>query len=301
MTKADDMILFVLVVDEGSFSKVAEKLALTNSVVSKRIARLEASLNVQLLYRTTRKLSLTDAGRTLYNKAKIARLALQEAEDAVTGYGENMKGHIRITTPVVSADLLLSSAIAEFCKKYPEITVELKITNRIIDLVEDGFDLAIRTAELEDSSLIAKRLIDSQWVICATRNYLNQHGIPKTPKQLQNHECLIYKFDNNSSELWPLYEDGAELLLPVYGRFYSNHLSAIKHAALSDLGIAFLPQALVYSALQEQRLTQILQPFTRKRMGMYAVYPKARQPDQKLKQLVAHLQASLEKKEAYYC
>ena len=301
MTKADDMILFVLVVDEGSFSRVAEKLALTNSVVSKRIARLEDSLNVQLLYRTTRKLSLTDAGRTLYNKAKIARLALQDAEDAVTGYGENMTGHIRITTPVVSADLLLSPAIAEFCKKYPEITVELKITNRIIDLVEEGFDLAIRTAELEDSSLIAKRLIDSQWVICATQNYLNQHGTPKTPKQLQNHECLIYKFDNTSSDLWPLFEDGAELLLPVHGRFYSNHLSAIKHAALSDLGIAFLPQALVYSALQEQRLTQILQPFTHKRMGMYAVYPKARQPDQKLKQLVAHLQACLEKKEAYYC
>ncbi|WP_199507299.1 MULTISPECIES: LysR family transcriptional regulator [unclassified Psychrobacter] len=301
MTKADDMILFVLVVDEGSFSRVAEKLALTNSVVSKRIARLEDSLNVQLLYRTTRKLSLTDAGRTLYNKAKIARLALQEAEDAVTGYGENMTGHIRITTPVVSADLLLSPAIAEFCKKYPEITVELKITNRIIDLVEEGFDLAIRTAELEDSSLIAKRLIDSQWVICATQNYLNQYGTPKTPKQLQNHECLIYKFDNTCSDLWPLFEDGTELLLPVYGRFYSNHLSAIKHAALSDLGIAFLPQALVYNALQEQRLTQILQPFTRKRMGMYAVYPKARQPDQKLKQLVAHLQDALKDKEAYYC
>ena len=301
MTKADDMILFVLVVDEGSFSRVAEKLALTNSVVSKRIARLEDSLNVQLLYRTTRKLSLTDAGRTLYNKAKIARLALQEAEDAVTGYGENMTGHIRITTPVVSADLLLSPAIAEFCKKYPEITVELKITNRIIDLVEEGFDLAIRTAELEDSSLIAKRLIDSQWVICATQNYLNQHGTPKTPKQLQNHECLIYKFDNTCSDLWPLFEDGTELLLPVYGRFYSNHLSAIKHAALSDLGIAFLPQALVYNALQEQRLTQILQPFTRKRMGMYAVYPKSKQPDQKLKLLVAYLQDALKDKEAYYC
>ena len=301
MIKADDMILFVLVVDEGSFSRVAEKLALTNSVVSKRIARLEANLNAQLLYRTTRKLSLTDAGRTLYNKAKIARLALQDAEDAVTGYGENMTGHIRITTPVVSADLLLSPAIADFCKKYPEITVELKITNRIIDLVEEGFDLAIRTAELEDSSLIAKRLIDSQWVICATQNYLNQHGTPKTPKQLQNHECLIYKFDNTCSDSWPLFEDGTELLLPVYGRFYSNHLSAIKHAALADLGIAFLPQALVYNALQEQRLTQILQPFTRKRMGMYAVYPKARQPDQKLKQLVTHLQDALKDKEAYYC
>ena len=301
MAKADDIILFVLVVDEGSFSKVAEKLALTNSVVSKRIARLEENLNAQLLYRTTRKLSLTDAGRTLYNKAKIAKFAFQEAENAVNGYGDNMKGHIRITVPVVSANLILSASIAEFCKIHPEISVELQITNRIVDLIEEGYDIAIRTAELEDSSLIARRLIDSQWVICATSNYLKQHGTPQTPEQLQNHECLIYKFDNTSNDIWPLYIDGTEQLLPVHGRFHSNHLSAVKQATLSDLGIAFLPQALVYNELQQNTLTQILQRFTRKRMGMYAVYPKAKQPDQKLKLLVAHLRESLHQKQAYYC
>ncbi|HSP84340.1 MAG TPA: LysR family transcriptional regulator [Psychrobacter sp.] len=301
MVKADDMILFVQVVEEGSFSRVAEKLSLTNSVVSKRIARLEESLNTQLLYRTTRKLSLTDAGRTLYNKAKIAKFAFQEAENAVTGYGEDMKGNIRITMPVVSADLVLSESIAEFCKKYPKISVDLQITNRLVDLIEEGFDLAIRTAELEDSSLIARRLIDSQWVICATPVYLEQHGTPQTPEQLQNHECLVYKFDNTSNAIWPLYADGTEQLLPVHGRFHSNHLSAIKRAALSDLGIVFLPQALVYNELQQNTLTQILQRFTRKKMGMYAVYPKARQPDQKLKLLVAHLRESLHQKQAYYC
>ena len=301
MIKADDMILFVQVVEEESFSRVAEKLSLTNSVVSKRIARLEESLNTQLLYRTTRKLSLTDAGRALYNKAKIAKLAFQEAENAVTGYGADTRGNIRITMPVVSADLVLSESIAEFCKKYPKISVDLQITNRLVDLIEEGFDLAIRTAELEDSSLIARRLIDSQWVICATPVYLEQHGTPQTPEQLQNHECLVYKFDNTSNAIWPLYIDGAEQLLPVQGRFHSNHLSAIKRAALSDLGIAFLPQALVYEEMQQNTLTQILQRFTRKKMGMYAVYPKARQPDQKLKLLVAHLQKSLHQKQAYYC
>ena len=301
MIKADDMILFVQVVEEESFSRVAEKLSLTNSVVSKRIARLEESLNTQLLYRTTRKLSLTDAGRTLYNKAKIAKFAFQEAENAVTGYGEDMKGNIRITMPVVSADLVLSESIAEFCKKYPEISVDLQITNRLVDLIEEGFDLAIRTAELEDSSLIARRLIDSQWVICATPVYLEQHGTPQIPEQLQHHECLVYKFDNTTNGIWPLYIDGAEQLLPVQGRFHSNHLSAIKRAALSDLGIVFLPQVLVYNELQQNTLTQILQRFTRKKMGMYAVYPKARQPDQKLKLLVTHLQESLHQNQAYYC
>jgi len=301
MVKADDMVLFVQVVDEGSFSRVAEKLSLTNSVVSKRIARLEENLNAQLLYRTTRKLSLTDAGRTLYNKAKIAKIAFQEAENAIAGYGDGMKGNIRITLPVVSANLILSDSIAEFCKKYPEISVDLQITNRLVDLIEEGFDLAIRTAELEDSSLIARRLIDSQWVICATPDYLKQYGIPQTPEELENHECLVYKFDNTSNNIWPLYIDGTEQLMPVHGRFNSNHLSAIKQATLSDLGIAFLPQALVYEEIQQNKLTQILQRFTRKKLGMYAIYPKTRQPDQKLKLLVTHLRESLHQKQAYYC
>lgn len=301
MAKADDMVLFVQVIDEGSFSKVAEKLSLTNSVVSKRIARLEESLHVQLLYRTTRKLNLTDAGRILYHKAKVAKLAFQEAENVVTGYSDDMKGNIRITMPVVSANLVLSEAIAVFCKKYPEISVDLQITNRLVDLIEEGYDLAIRTAELEDSSLIARRLIDSQWVMCATQNYLKKHGTPKTPEQLQDHECLMYRFDNNSNNSWPLYIDDTEQLLPIQGRFQSNNLNAIKQAVLSDLGIAFLPQALVYQEMQQDTLTQILQCFTRKKMGMYAVYPKVKQPDQKLKLLVAHLRESLHSKKAYYC
>ena len=301
MTKADDMILFVQVVEEGSFSRVAEKLSLTNSVVSKRIARLEENLNTQLLYRTTRKLSLTDAGRALYNKAKIAKSAFQEAENAVTGYGEDMKGHIRITMPVVSANFIFSESIAEFCKQHPEVSVELQITNRLVDLIEEGFDLALRTAVLEDSSLIARRLIDSQWIICATPAYLEQHGAPQTPEQLQNHECLVYKFDNTANSTWPLYIDGKEQLISVHGRFHSNHLSAIKQAALSDLGIAFLPQVLIYEEIQKNTLTQILQCFTSKKLGLYAVYPKARQPDQKLKLLVAHLRDSLHQKQAYYC
>lgn len=303
MVKADDMVLFVQVVDEGSFSRVAEKMSLTNSVVSKRIARLEENLNAQLLYRSTRKLSVTDAGRTLYNKAKIAKSAFQEAENAVTGYSEDMKGNIRITMPVVSAHLVLSESIAEFCKQHPEISVDLQITNRLVDLIEEGFDLAIRTAELEDSSLIAKRLIDSQWVICATPDYLKQYGTPQTPEELESHECLVYKFDNtsNNNNVWPLYIDGTKQLMPVYGRFHSNHLSAIKQAILSDLGIAFLPQVLVYEEMQKNTLTQILQRFTRKRLGLYAVYPRARQPDQKLKLLIAHLQESLHQKHAYYC
>lgn len=292
--KADDLILLVQVVDEGSFSKVADKLSLTNSVVSKRIARLEESLNTQLLYRTTRKLSLTDAGKTLYDKAKIAKSAFQEAENAITSYSDEIKGNIRMTVPVVSADLILSQSIAEFCKIYPGVSVELNVTNRLVDLIEEGYDLAIRTAKLEDSSLVARRLIDSQWIICATPSYLKKLGTPSVPEHLQSHQCLLYTFENKSNEVWPLLIDDVEQLLPVNGHFRSNNLNAIKQATLSNLGIAYLPLALVFEELNDNSLTQILSPFTHKKMGMYAMYPKVRQPDKKLKLLVSHLRESLQ-------
>ncbi|MBF7073042.1 LysR family transcriptional regulator [Glaciecola sp. MH2013] len=301
MAKADDIVLFVQVVDEGSFSKVAERLNLTNSVVSKRIGRLEASLNVQLLYRTTRKLNLTDAGRTLYGKARLAKLAIQDAENAVTGYANEMRGNIRITMPVVSANLLLSAAVAEFCKQYPDIHVELQINNRFVDLIGEGYDLAIRTAYLEDSSLIARRLIDSQWVFCASPAYLQEKGIPREPTDLVEHECLIYKFESAGSDIWPINVEGENSQLQIHGRFHTNNLNAIRHAALSDLGIGFLPKALVHDDLGDEKLIEILQGFAGKRMGMYAVYPKSRQPDQKLKLLVAHLRDALHNKQEHYC
>ncbi len=300
MVKADDILLFVQVVDEGSFSKVADKLLLTNSVVSKRIGRLEESLNVQLLYRTTRKLSLTDAGRTLYGKARLAKLAIQDAQDAVTGYADEMRGHIRITMPVVSSNLILSAAVGEFCKLYPKISVDLQVKNGFVDLIGEGYDLAIRTAYLEDSSLIARRLIDSQWVICASPQYLAQHGLPEHPLELLEHECIIYKFESAGTDLWPLKIDGEDTQLHVNGRFQTNNLNAIKNATLADLGIAFLPQALVHDELKSGSLVEVLKTFVRKRMGMYAVYPKTRQPDQKMKLLVEHLRDALISKQEYY-
>jgi DNA-binding transcriptional LysR family regulator len=300
MLKADDIILFVQVVDEGSFSKVAEKLNLTNSVVSKRIGRLEASLNVQLLYRTTRKLNMTDAGRTLYGKARLAKLAMQDASDAITGYADEMRGTIKVTMPAVTANLVLNQASAEFCKEYPNVNIELYINNRFVDLIEEGFDLAIRTAFLEDSSLIARRLIDSQWVACASPKYLRAHGEPKHPDKLQEHECLIYKFESAGTQSWPFKIDDSELTVPINGRFQTNNLTAIKQAAIADLGIAFLPRALVFDELKSSQLVTILEGFEGKRMGMYAIYPKSRQPDQKLKHLIDCYREALHKKQAYY-
>lgn len=300
MVKSDDIFLFVRVVDEGSFSKVAEKLELTNSVVSKRISRLETVLNVQLLYRTTRKLSLTDAGKALYGKARLAKLALQDAEDSVSGYSDEIRGKIKITMPAVSARLLLNKAIAEFCKLHPQVSVEVSISNHIVDLIGDGYDLAIRTAVLDDSSLIARRLIDSQWVVCASPGYINNNSMPTTPIDLQQHQCLIYKYEGTGPDIWKFAVNKKEYNVQVQGRFHTNNLNTLCEAALSDFGIAYLPRVLVHEKLLSGELVSLLTSYANKNIGVYAVYPRSRQPDKKLKLLVEHFREAYQEKKEYF-
>jgi len=299
--KADDLILFVMVVEAGTFSKVAQQLGVSNSVVSKRIARLEQDLNTPLLYRTTRKLSLTDAGTTFYGKARLAKLAVQEAQDAITGYSEDIRGTIKLTMPVVSSRLVLSEALAQFCHDHPNVNVELTVNDHFVDIIAQGYDLAIRTAQLEDSSLIARRLIDSDWVVCASPEYLQNNGTPQTPQQLTDHSCLIYTYEGAGNEQWVFKDDGREYVVQLSGRFRSNNLNSLSQAALSHFGIAYLPKALVYEDLVAGRLVSILVGHAAKDLGIYAVYPKTRQPDQKLKLLVEYFrQAFQDKKEYFY-
>lgn len=289
-----------MVVEAGSFSKVAAQLGLSNSVVSKRIARLEQDLNTPLLYRSTRKLSLTDAGSTFYGKARLAKLAVQEAEDAVTGYSEDIRGTIKLTMPVVSARLVLSEALAQFCHDYPNVNVELTVNNHLVDIIKKGYDLAIRTAHLEDSSLVARRLINSDWVVCASPEYLKNNGTPQTPKELTNHSCLIYKYEGAGPEQWVFKDDGQEYVVQLSGRFRSDNLNSLSQAALSHFGIAYLPKALVYEDLVAGRLVSILEGQTAKDLGIYAVYPKTRQPDKKLKLLVEYFRKAFQEKKEYF-
>jgi len=301
MIKADDIFLFVQVVDEGSFSKVAEKLEMTNSVVSKRISRLEQEINVQLFYRTTRKLTLTDAGRALYGKARLAKQALQDAQDTVTGYGDAVRGKIKVTVPVVSAHILLSASIADFCKLYPDVEVELFVSNRMVDIIEDGYDLAIRTADLEDSSLIARRLIDSHWVVCASPSYLENHGTPVHPNELTDHQCLIYKYEGVGPDNWQFQLNGEDGYIQVCGRFHANSLESIKQASLNGFGISYLPKILIHEELAQGKLLSLLSEYSTKKLGIYAVYPRSRQPDKKLNLLVEHLrEAFLNRKSHFY-
>ncbi|MEZ9056641.1 LysR family transcriptional regulator [Vibrio pelagius] len=292
--RADDLILFSQVVEMGSFSKVAEQNNLTNSVVSKRIARLEEEIGVQLLYRTTRKLTLTEAGKAILHGAKNVKQATQEAMDAVSGFGENVSGHIKMSVPSISGDLILADAVAEFCNMHPGLTVDMSLDNRFVDLVNDGFDLVIRTGYLEDSSLIARHILDSQWVVCASPSYIARNGKPLIPTDLIKHNCLQYAYQTTGASEWQFIREGQgdnKYIVRVSGSFSTDNATALRKAALGGHGIAYVPRCLVYHDIRNGQLVDLFPDIVGKKLGIYAVYPFTRQPPNKIKLLIEHIRA----------
>ncbi|MGF1706934.1 LysR family transcriptional regulator [Enterovibrio baiacu] len=303
--KADDMVLFANVAELGSFKLAAEKYDLAYSVVSKRIRRLEEDLNVQLLHRTTRKLSLTEAGTSLLPTAKQMALLTQDAAHAVSAIRETMKGHMQVSVPTISGDLLLAECIADFCHQHQGLNIDVILSNRFVDLIDEGFDLAIRTGYLEDSSLIARHLIDSQWIVCASPTYIERCGQPSTPDALVDHNCLHYTYQSTGAADWEFYADddmgsGAsntayksqskeKRIVRVSGNFSTNNAAALRKAALAGYGIVYVPRCLVYHDLQRGALVDIFPSLVAKRLGIYAIYPFTRHPPNKVKMLIEHI------------
>lgn len=291
MPRTDDLILFAQVIELGSFSKAADAHGLTNSVVSKRIARLEAELGSTLIHRTTRRLTLTEAGRVLFEHAQAVAQAAQEAFDAVTGYSDTLQGHIRMSVPTISGELLLAEAVAQFCELHPAISVDMSLDNRFVDLVGEGYDLVIRTGHLEDSTLIARHILDSRWTICAAPAYLSRHGKPQVPEDLLQHNCLIYSYQESGARDWLFSRFGETYSLRVSGNFSTDNAAALRKAALAGHGLAYVPRCLVYPDLQAGRLVELLPSRVGKVLGIYAVYPYNRQPPRKIKLLIEHIRA----------
>ncbi|HIF9196647.1 TPA: LysR substrate-binding domain-containing protein [Photobacterium damselae] len=292
MPQIDDLVLFTQVIEHGSFSKVAELNSITKSVVSKRISKLESELGIQLIYRTTRKLTITEAGEVLYHRAKSISQVAQSAFDAVTGYSEALSGTIKMSVPTISGELLLAESVSEFCKKHPGLTINMSLDNHFVDLVAGNFDLVIRTGYLEDSSLIARHIFNSRWVLCASPEYLAQHGIPNTPKDLLRHNCLGYNHQASGSFDWQFIRNDEVYTLRVAGNFSSDNAAALKKVALAGNGIAYLPTCLVYDELHNEKLVEILSEHAGKVVGIYAVYPYTKKPAKRIQALIEHIRES---------
>ncbi|WP_256382925.1 LysR family transcriptional regulator [Photobacterium toruni] len=292
MPAIDDLVLFTQVIEYGSFSKVAELNNITKSVVSKRISKLETCLGLQLIYRTTRKLTLTEPGEVLYHRAKSISNIAQTAFDSVTGYSEALSGKIRMSVPTISGELVLANAVSTFCEKHPGLTVDMSLNNHFVDLVADNYDLVIRTGSLEDSSLIARHIFNSRWVICASPAYFEQHGIPETPKALNSHNCLGYNPQSTGPFDWQFIRQNKIYTHKVSGNFSSDNAAALKKVALAGNGIAYLPTCLVYSELQQGQLIEALAAHAGKVVGIYAVYPYTRKPAKRIQALIEHIRES---------
>lgn len=289
MSGASELAIFAVVVEESSFSGAAKKLSLSKTVVSKKITALEQELNTQLLYRTTRKLNLTESGRLLYKHAKGINQQTQDAFTAVNELSKDISGHITMSVPTISGELLLADLVSSFCKQYPNISIELRLENKLIDLVEEGIDLAIRTAVLEDSSLIAVPLINSNWVLCASPGYLSSATALHNIDDLLSHNCLCYDLQTNGSNEWRFTKDGVQQSIIVKGSMSSNNAFSLKRAALNDIGIINVPKCSVYDELKSGSLVNVLNNYKPRSLGVFAVYPYTRYKPEKISLLIEHI------------
>ncbi len=285
----DDFLIFYHLIELGSFSKAADQVGLTKSVISKRITRLEEELGVQLIFRTTRKLTLTEAGEVFFRHAREVYFSVKNAQEELKGLSESFTGTIRISVPTISGELILPQAIAEFSRKYPDITVHMDLDNQFVDLLSGGYDLAIRTGVLPDSSLIARRLVDVHWVICGAPSYFEKNKTPQNPQELNKHNCLGYSFQETGSDEWLFKGKTEPFTLKVAGNFCTNNASALRRAALLGQGLIYVPKVLVAEDLKEGTLVEVLHKQVGKCLGIFAVYPYTKHLPTKTQLFIDHI------------
>jgi DNA-binding transcriptional LysR family regulator len=273
MDTLPDISVFVQVVERGSFTAAAERLELSKAAVSKYVARLERKLGARLLNRTTRRLTLTEAGEALYRRAGAALAELASAQEEVVELTGEPRGRLRVTAPVHFGGTVLAPMIGTFRGRYPQITLDLDLDNRLVDLVKGRFDLGVRISALASSSLVARRFAEVRSVTCASPDYLARCGYPQAPAELRAHECLSYSLDRTPSEWHYRRPRGAWFSVRVGGRFRCNNDSALIRAALDGNGILHCPDLFITDALQSGRLVPLLQGYESRPLSLNAVFP----------------------------
>ncbi|CAO3360192.1 Transcriptional regulator, LysR family [Azospirillum palustre] len=288
MDRLDDMLAFIKVVDTKSFTAAADRLNLSKSVVSRRIGELENRLGARLLNRTTRKLSLTEVGQAYYERCTRILADLEEAEQAVADLHAAPRGRLRLNAPVSFGIMHLAPAVAEFLERYPAIEIDMDLNDRTVDLVDEGYDLAVRIGRLRDSSLIARRLAPARMALCASPAYLQKHGVPQTPDELGGHACLIYT-NVPTPDLWPFIVDGEMRSVRVSGPIRSNNGDLLREAAASGVGFIMSPTFLCGQALARGELVSVLHRHVPSEVSVNAVYPQNRHLSPKVRVFVDFL------------
>lgn len=281
------MQAFRRVVELGSFAAAAREADLSNAVVSKYVAQLEQQLGTRLLQRTTRQLSLTEAGQRYYQTVVHVLDELAAAELQIRDASSRPKGTLRLNAPMSFGLLHVAPLLPMFAERYPEIDIDLSLGDQVQDLVEEGFDMALRIRErLEDSSLVAKPLATVQRVLCAAPAYLTKAGEPRHPHDLRAHNCLRYSLATDSQR-WQFDRDGEPIEVAVRGSLNANNSLALLASVQAGCGIALLPRFLAGPALQRQELVTLLPDYQLAARTLYAVVPSRRGLTQKVQRLLA--------------
>lgn len=289
MESLSDIAVFVHVVRRGSFTAAANELGLSKSVVSKYVTRLEDRLGARLLNRTTRRLSLTEVGQAFYERSQRALGEIEEAEAEVSRLQGEPRGELRLSSPMSFGILHVAPLLPAFQARYSEVTVDMVLDDRKADLIDEGFDLAIRIGELPDSSLVARRLGPCRHVVCGSAEYFARHGVPQSPEALGEHPALTYRYQNSPSE-WRLGDsDGRYHQVPISSRLQMNNSLALREALLKGAGVTLTPTFVVGADIQAGRLMAVLTEYKALEVSIYAVYPQRKHLSPKVRAFVDFL------------
>lgn len=272
MRDLNEIQCFVKVVQLKSLTAASKVLGLPKSSISRKIRSLESRLGMTLLVRTTRALNLTDAGRAFFERSALALKEIDLAEETVDGSKHEVEGLLRVTAPLEFADGPFSRLVADFMRRYPKVRIELLITERVVDLIGEGFDLAFRLGELRDSTLIAKKLVPYDAVVVASPDYLKIRGVPKSISEFDKHNLIGFNPGGNILK-WPLRGPNGRKEITPRGDLLVNHIHSLKEATLNGLGLALLPSFMVTAEVKEKTLRVVCPEWTCTGNPMHIVFP----------------------------
>ncbi|WP_029014587.1 LysR family transcriptional regulator [Niveispirillum irakense] len=291
MDRLEDLRLFTLVAEGRSFTRAADRLGLSKSAASRRIGELETRLGARLFNRTTRHISLTQVGEGFYQRVSQILDALEDAERSVASQHAAPRGVLKLAAPMSFGIKHLADAIGRFMELYPEVEIDMDLSDRFVDLVEEGYDMAVRIGRLKDSSLVARKLCPARVVICASPTYLSRHGTPQVPADLAGHSCLIYT-NTQAPEQWVFRASpGSEETrsIRITGRLRANNGDALREAAIAGQGLVQLPTFIVGEDLSRGKLLPVLDDFALSQSAVHAVYPANRHLSPKVRAFVDFL------------
>lgn len=256
-----DMIVFAKVVELKSFSAAADRLDMSRSAISKHVTRLEQTLGVRLLNRTTRRLSLTEAGHAVFEHCARISVEAEASELVASVFAARPRGVLRLSVPGAFGRLHVAPRIPEFLNRYPDITVEMVLSDRHVELITERFDVAITSEPMERNNLVVSRLAPIRWIVCASADYLRRHGTPGEPSELERHNCIFFSSPVTPGNVWSFKRDGSQTGVNVKGNFRVNNSEAVREAALRGVGIALLPTFAVAEDIQSAALRVILRDY----------------------------------------